>query len=158
MKTILFLCRANHYRSRFAEIFFNWHAAQLDLPWRAESRGLRIDLRNPGHISRHSLCRLLLLEIPSDDYRRFPMDLTLADLRSADQIVAVQGTEHRPLITARFPEWLDKIEYWEVHDIDFTSPEEALPQLEKEVTALMERLKSDSSGVVKLSKGWSRSA
>ena len=27
MKTVLFLCTGNYYRSRFAEIFFNWHAA-----------------------------------------------------------------------------------------------------------------------------------
>lgn len=154
-KTVLFLCRANHYRSRFAEIFFNWHAAQQDLPWRAESRGLNLDPLNPGHLSRHAISRLLLLEIPVDDYRRNPQDLALADLKSAHHIVAVQGTEHRPLITARFPKWLDKIEYWEVHDIDFTGPEQALPQLEREITGLLERLKTSSAqrGLVKLSKG-----
>lgn len=152
VKTVLFLCRANHYRSRFAEIFFNWHATQQDLSWRAESRGLNIDPLNPGHISRHAINRLLLLEIPTDDYRRNPQDLAVADLKSAHHIVAVQGTEHRPLITARFPEWLDKIEYWEVQDIDFTGPEEALPQLEREVMALLGRLKDDLSGVDKMSK------
>ena len=39
MPTVLFLCSGNYYRSRFAEIFFNWLAPQQGLNWRAESRG-----------------------------------------------------------------------------------------------------------------------
>jgi protein-tyrosine-phosphatase len=48
MKTRLFLCTGNFYRSRFAEIFFNWHAEQLEIPWRAYSRGLARNPLNPG--------------------------------------------------------------------------------------------------------------
>lgn len=145
MKTVLFLCRANHYRSRFAEIFFNRHADRLGLPWRAESRGLLIDPANPGPISRHAVQRLVRLEIPVENDPRFPLDVTLADLHAADRIVAVQATEHRPLIAQRFPEWLETIEYWEIHDIDVVRPEDALPQLEHEVTGLLERLQQSGT-------------
>ena len=39
MKTVLFLCSANYYRSRFAEHFFNWHAENSGLRWKAISKG-----------------------------------------------------------------------------------------------------------------------
>ena len=80
------------------------------------------------------------MEIPVAEYLRYPQDLTLNDLSSVQHIVAVKATEHRPLMTTRFPEWLDKVEFWEVHDIDCSDPEEALPHLEQEVKGLMQRL------------------
>ena len=58
MKRILFLCNGNYYRSRFAEIFFNWHAEQRKLRWRAESRGLALVMANPGPMSRFTVARL----------------------------------------------------------------------------------------------------
>ena len=57
-RRILFLCTGNYYRSRFAEIFFNWQAQQRGLSWQAESRGLAIDGYNYGPISRHTLATL----------------------------------------------------------------------------------------------------
>ena len=139
-ETVLFLCTGNYYRSRFAEIFFNWHAKKFNLPWRAESRGLRLDAANSGYMSRYTISRLGRMEIPVAEYLRYPQDLTLNDLSSVQHIVAVKATEHRPLMSARFPEWLDKVEFWEVHDIDCSDPEEALPHLEQEVKGLMQRL------------------
>jgi protein-tyrosine phosphatase len=146
MKTVLFLCTGNYYRSRFAEIFFNWHAARSGLPWRADSRGLAIDPRNIGYMSHFTVNRLTSLEIPVRDYLRDPQDLNLVDLSMADHVVAVKASEHRPLISRRFPQWHDKVEFWEVHDIDCALPEDALPHLEKEVTGLMQRLKDVASG------------
>jgi protein-tyrosine phosphatase len=52
----------------------------------------------------------------------------------------VKGAEHRPLIEVRFSTWLEFIEFWEVHDMDCASPEEAIPHLEREVMGLIERL------------------
>ncbi|HEX3600375.1 MAG TPA: hypothetical protein VHU84_09555, partial [Lacipirellulaceae bacterium] len=52
---VLFLCTGNYYRSRFAEIYFNWLAQQRGLAWSAESRGLALDDCNNGPISRHTL-------------------------------------------------------------------------------------------------------
>jgi hypothetical protein len=46
MNRILFLCTGNYYRSRFAEILFNWHARQRGLRWTADSRGLALDPTN----------------------------------------------------------------------------------------------------------------
>lgn len=145
MKTVLFLCTGNYYRSRFAEILFNWHAAAQQLDWRADSRGLALDPRNLGHMSIYTLDRLKEMDIPIQDFLRPPKDLTSSDLESVDHIVAVKATEHRPLMTQRFPDWLDKTEFWEVHDIDCADPEEALPHLEREVMALLQRIQSQSA-------------
>ena len=52
------MCSGNYYRSRFAEIYFNWHAEHRGLPWRAESRGLALNDHNSGPLSRHTSARL----------------------------------------------------------------------------------------------------
>ena len=142
MKRVLFLCTGNYYRSRFAEIFFNWRAEQQQLPWRAESRGLRLEHYNPGLMSHHTLARLSRLGVSLGAYQRLPLAAAPPDFVSADHIVAVKQTEHRPMIEARFAAWLDRVEFWEVHDLDLAGPDEAIPQLEREVVGLMERLQT----------------
>ena len=67
-------------------------------------------------------------------------DLSASDLSGADLVVAVKEIEHRPLMADQFPAWVDRIEYWHIDDLDCAQPEEALPQLEAHVEALIERL------------------
>jgi protein-tyrosine phosphatase len=139
-KRILFLCTGNYYRSRFAEIYFNWQARQRGLPWIADSRGLALDGCNYGPISRYTVARLKQQGVAHDEDQRFPLPLSETDLASADHIVAVKEAEHRPLVAARFPAWRDRIEYWHVHDLDCATPDKAIPHLENEVMQLLERL------------------
>ncbi len=139
-KRILFLCTGNYYRSRFAEIFFNWQAQLRGLQWTAESRGLALDGCNYGPISRYTLTRLKEQGIVSGEDQRFPLQISEADLAAADHIVAVKEAEHRPLLEARFPAWRDRVEYWHVHDLDCAAPDDAIPQLERELVRLVERL------------------
>lgn len=143
MKRLLFLCTGNYYRSRFAEIYFNHHARERQLGWVADSKGLALDPANPGHMSRYTVARLQELAIPTTDYRRPPADAASDDFASADHVVAVKRTEHQPLMRRRFPNWLEKVEFWEVHDIDVADPADALPHLEREVAALLDRLMAD---------------
>lgn len=142
MKTVLFLCTGNYYRSRYAEILFNWHAQQRGLAWRADSRGLDPDPRNEGSMSRHTMGSLQKLGIPYDQHLRLPLHATASDFASAHHVVAVKETEHRPLIERSFPEWLERVEFWHVHDVDCCGPEETIPHLDREVVALLERLLS----------------
>lgn len=140
MKKLLFLCTGNYYRSRFAEIYFNWHAVQRGLLWKAESRGLALDDFNPGTMSRNTLARLKEHGIPTDAYQRSPLDATHKDFLSSDHVIAVKEAEHRPLIQTRFPAMMQKVEFWHVHDLDCAGPDVAFPHLEREVAALIERL------------------
>ncbi len=142
MKRVLFLCTGNYYRSRFAESYFNWLAHRRGLPWRADSRGLALDPRNPGPISQHTAARLMELGISLDDAQRYPLSASLADFNAADHVVAVKAAEHRSLMQSTFPGVVERVEFWNVHDLDCAAPQEAMLHLEQEVNSLIERLAS----------------
>src|SRR6266850_7776828 len=98
MKTVLFLCTGNYYRSRYAEILFNWKARQCGLTWKADSRGLDPDPLNPGPMSRDTMAALRKLGIPFDKHLRQPLLVTFADFEAAHHVVAVKESEHRAKI------------------------------------------------------------
>ena len=142
MDQVLFLCTGNYYRSRFAEHLFNALAEREQLGWRAFSRGLAIErgIFNVGAISPAVVARLAArgVVVPADE--RAPRQAVPADLAAAGRIVALDEAEHRPLVEERFPEWAAAIEYWVVHDLDKTGPEEAMAQIERQVQALIGEL------------------
>lgn len=142
MKKVLFLCTGNYYRSRFAEKVFNNLATQNNLNWEADSRGLALErgVNNVGAISKYAVEALKQRGINILSEERFPQSAITEDFQKFDLIVAVDESEHRPLMQERFPQWLDKIEYWLIHDIDKTSPQEALGELEKKVRELIQEL------------------
>lgn len=115
MKTVLFLCTGNYYRSRYAELLFNWKAQETDLQWRSCSRGLAPDPRNPGPISIHTLDALKQQKIPVEGNLRLPLKVTDGDFQSSQHVIAVKEAEHRPLIEREFPEWLTMVEFWHIH-------------------------------------------
>jgi protein-tyrosine phosphatase len=146
LKQVLFLCSGNYYRSRFAEHLFNWLAAQSDLPWRADSRGLRVGKAdNVGPISRHAVEGLNLRGIPMNG-QRYPLPLSLPDLAGSDLVIAVKEAEHRAVLTELFPLWANLVEYWHIDDLDCAEPETALFVLDGHVRALVERLSAGDNG------------
>jgi protein-tyrosine phosphatase len=144
-RTVLFLCTGNYYRSRFAEILFNALAEQASLPWRADSRALALELGwgNVGPMSPSAVQRLAALRVHSDARLRWPLPVDEKELAEADLVVAVKEAEHRPLLKKKHPTWVDRVEYWHIHDLDFAPAEVALAELEAEVRGLVERLASE---------------
>lgn len=141
MRQVLFICSANYYRSRFAEHFFNHLASAAGLPWQADSRGVRVgNWGNIGSISDSTIDALSGHGVPFNGQHREPLALTTVDLGNSDLVVAVKELEHRPEFETQFPDWADRVEYWDVDDLDCATPDEALPYLEEKVRALVARL------------------
>jgi protein-tyrosine phosphatase len=143
--TVLFLCTGNYYRSRFAEHYFNALAATSGLAWRAVSRGLRLNPNNPGPISRQAVRWLSERGIVISEPSRLPMPVAESDLQTADLVVALKETEHRPLLEALFPRCGDRVHYWCIHDQDCATPEEALPALAGRIDELIRDLAAGRS-------------
>lgn len=138
---VLFLCTGNFYRSRFAEALFNHRARECGLPWRAFSRGLRL------HPSQSGLSPLAVqgLNARAIDLEHTAADcasLSRQDLESADLIIALCEQEHRPMVVELFPEWEWRVRFWNVFDNDLTPADEALPQIERNVLALLDELQA----------------
>jgi protein-tyrosine phosphatase len=143
MKTVLFLCTGNYYRSRFAEELFNYWAKQYALDWRARSRALAIERgeANVGPISRFVVRALESRRIQPQGHGRMPAPCLSADLKAANLIIALKEAEHRPLLAERFPAWEQQTEYWLVDDVDLAPPEIALDAIYVQVEKLVARLR-----------------
>jgi low molecular weight protein-tyrosine phosphatase len=142
MHTILFLCTGNYYRSRFAELLFNALAVEAGLPWQASSRGVAIEkgVNNTGPISRTVVQTLRDLGIDVEVAARYPMQVQENELQQADVIIALQEAEHRPYLRARYPAWVEEVEYWHVRDMDPTPAYNPLQEIATEVRRLILRL------------------
>ena len=149
MRTVHFLCTGNYYRSRYAEELFNARAVENGLSWHAESRALAIERgkQNVGPISplvRSALAETGIVPAGAD---RFPVSCTSADLESADLIVALSHSEHRPLMLERFRDWHARTEYWDVEDVGLTPSDVAIPAIHERVEALIAELRREGQRV-----------
>jgi protein-tyrosine phosphatase len=141
-KTVLFLCTGNYYRSRFAEELFNHRVVDAGVTFAAQSRGLAVERGtfNVGPLSpfaRQGLGERGVTLLGGD---RLPQQCSLVDLEAAHHVVALDETEHRPLMRERFPYWENGVEYWQVADVELTSPKLALAEIEQQVDALLTKL------------------
>jgi len=138
-KTILFLCTANHYRSRFAEILFISVAGKMGLAWNASSRGLAIEwgFQNAGPMPVAAINALEDMGIHDvERFGRRPAQVTLKDLENADMIVALKHAEHLPLLQDKFPAIVERVEFWHVDDAP-----EAVCVIERKIIELVVRLR-----------------
>jgi protein-tyrosine phosphatase len=139
---LLFLCTGNYYRSRFAELLFNALAPAHYLPWQAFSRGVALEkgVGNVGPMSPLAIHTLQAIGITSDGFTRYPMQVEEDDLQSAEIIIALQEAEHRPYLSARYPAWADRVEYWHVRDCVPTPVYDPLQEITSAVEQLIARL------------------
>ncbi len=137
MRTVLFICTGNYYRSRYAELLFN----AMRVPgWQADSRGLRLSAANQGPIWPNVLVQLQQRGFPPPSEIRPPMALTEPDLRRATVAIALDEREHRPLMQQRFPGWVERIRYWQTPDVPFLPADEAFRRIETGVAELVAEL------------------
>jgi protein-tyrosine phosphatase len=142
VSTLLFLCTGNYYRSRFAELLFNALAPAHNLPWQALSRGVALEqgVGNVGPMSPLAIQTLQAAGITSEGFARYPMQVQEDDLQGAAMIIALQEAEHRPYLQARYPAWVDKVEYWHVRDCVPTPAYDPLQEISRAVQELLARL------------------
>lgn len=141
-KKVLFICTGNYYRSRFAEMLFNVLAAQTDLDWDADSRGLELGASNVGPVYPGVLNQMKTLGFPEKAEPRPPVRLVMADLEEADLVIALNKSEHRQLISQRFGDWSDRTRYWDVPDLNLMKADDAFSRIEKYVNALIQQLQN----------------
>ena len=142
---VLFVCTGNYYRSRFSEILFNTLAPGYGVKTRAVSRGLITELvsEEMGNLSPHARQGLTARKIALDEPVRRPVQVQESDFQEARLVIAIDEWEHRPMISQRFPYWVDRIQYWQVADIQDLAPEAALFAMETRVRNLLEQLKNE---------------
>lgn len=140
--TVLFLCTGNYYRSRYAEIVFNELARERGLAWTATSRGLAPSPRNVGPLSQYTQVALGRRGIDPAPHLREPIAVTDADFAAAGLVVAVKEAEHRAMVERNFPQRLEQVEFWHVHDLDCSEPADTIAALDVLLAALVERLQS----------------
>lgn len=139
---VLFLCTANYYRSRIAEILFNRQAERVGLRWQAISRGITVDVGPPKseNLSPHAVTVLEGRGIDVGEAARLPQQACNHDFETADLIVALDEYEHKQLVRERFIRWADRVEYWHVEDLDRKSTDAAMKEIEEEIEGLITRL------------------
>lgn len=139
---ILFLCSGNYYRSRFAEAVFNFHAQRQHMDAFAISRGLATHLVAdfPVRISPDTTAALRKCNIALSFTSTHPKQVTNADLATAHLIIALNEHEHRTMLEALHPGWAERVEFWNILDVDAASPQSELPLLEKKVLTLLDNL------------------
>ncbi|MEQ1843875.1 MAG: low molecular weight phosphatase family protein, partial [Verrucomicrobiales bacterium] len=64
------------------------------------------------------------------------------DLEGASVVIALSELEHRPLVVASFPDWVDRIEWWEVGDVPVETVSSALAKIEEGVRKLRDRCRA----------------
>ena len=135
MSRILFLCTANYYRSRFSEMYFNHLAEAKGLAVRADSAALemaRWRSYNPGELSVHTVSALGELGVTIEQPYREPRQFD-PQAHGGMRLIALSETEHRPMVVRLFPEILQQVEFWQVADVDFETPEKAIAMMKESV-------------------------
>ncbi len=128
MQKVLFICTGNYYRSRLADVLFNYYASVAKAEWEATSRGLA-DAGGLRSLSDDALAYLKIKGLESFvDETRDPKPIKVSDLEDSDLIIALNRKEHEGMMREKFgqiPRFLEsngKLRYWNIYDIPLDEP------------------------------------
>jgi protein-tyrosine phosphatase len=147
-RRLLFLCTGNFYRSRFAEEYWNARAERESIPWRADSRALADPplLGNPGAMSADALVELLRLGIRARAAGRPPLSIRVEEFLLYARVIALDGDEHRPMVSRSFPAHLARVEFWDIGDVWKEEPSSAMRRLVQRLERLLLELRTAEGG------------
>lgn len=133
IRTVLFICAENRFRSQIAEAYFNAYAPT---GWKAVSAGL-----NPAN-SVHLNAIQLMLEDGIDVSKSKPKLLTPDMIEVAEIVVVVCGSSENicPIVQAKF------LERWEIPDLAKMNIEESRKwrnEIKRRVFDLIERIQKN---------------
>lgn len=147
MRTVLFLCTGNYFRSRFSEFWFNHQIALQgngdDV--RAGSAGLKVTSGN-GNIGAMAIEAQIALQqrgVAVDPTQlAMPRQVSRDDVEQADVVVAVDAEAHRPMVQELFPDLEAKIRFWSVKDLGEDEGTDPISLLQHQVDQLINALPS----------------
>jgi protein-tyrosine phosphatase len=138
--SVLFVCSGNYYRSRYAEYIFNHRVQKYNGIYSAESRGIGVfKCNNEGPISKFTIEALVKKNIPCAN-PRMPIQISEKDIQIADLVIGLKKTEHYHYLLENYKSYSEKFRFWEVHDLDFATPEEAFAVIDQLVDQIFAEL------------------
>jgi protein-tyrosine phosphatase len=125
-------------------MLFNYLADENQLEWEAFSCGTEVfKYQNEGSISTETIKALLAIPVKETHLNRFPIQIDDKILEMADIVIALKKAEHKAPLARDFPHFEKKVVYWQVHDLDGATPEEAFGEIRELVGKLLEELKGN---------------
>lgn len=94
----------------------------------------------PEGLSPHAINGLKLIGVPPQYVTPEKTALVVEDFAEAERIIALQRSEHEPMLRRFFPEQVDRVEFWDVADVGFLAPAHALLKMKEAVDALVAEL------------------
>jgi protein-tyrosine phosphatase len=131
-----------------AEELFNHYARQADLEFEAISKGLASKLNSIGNVGPIAPLAVSILEtggFPVRSRERWPQTVTDCDFQTAHTVIALNLPEHQPMVQAQYPQFAERVSYWNVPDIGEMPVDEALKLLQSQIQALITTLRTEQS-------------
>ena len=136
MKKVLFLGVSNYCASRFAEIIFNHLVSEHLLNFKSISRGIRVQPQNQT-VDPRTIDALTVRGVLLSNNLRPAKSLNPTDLKQADYIVLISGSELAPRLERAKGIESSQIITWEFNQVETTPSHALYPALEAEVFLLI---------------------